>query len=184
MTSNRVPERFKKQYCEPDKNARKAPESKTSHVSGSPERLDSAASEDDGHNHQHRHSHHGFDESAPRGQDKHSYRSPKGEMDRHRDHPPPPASYDYPRVEDWLKSCKGDAKRGFDMHVEDCTALIDVLVTNGYHRVDDVLQCMEPKELQGLAKGMEVNISIGFAVHVMLNVKKEVERIKLNNGRL
>ena len=105
-------------------------------------------------------------------------------MDKHHDQLPPPVSYEYPRVEDWLKSCKGDTKRGFDMHVEDCTALIDVLMTNGYHRVDDVLQCMEPKELQGLAKGMEVNISIGFAVRVMLNVKKEVERIKLNNGRL
>lgn len=184
VTSKAIPEKLNILDRRKPGNEGKMLMSKTSHVSGSSEGSDSAARECNGRYLQQGHSHHGSDDSVPGGQDKHCYQSSTGEWDSLRDHPTPPASYEYPRVEDWLKSCKGDTKHGFNMHVEDCTVLIDIFVTIGYHRVDDVLQCMEPKELQGLAKGMEVNISIGFAVRVMFNVKEEVKRIKLNNGRL
>lgn len=177
VTSKAIPEKLNILDRRKPGNEGKMLMSKTSHVSGSSEGSDSAARECNGRYLQQGHSHHGSNDSVPGGQDKHCYQSSTGEWDSLRDHPTPPASYEYPRVDDWLRSCKGDARRGFDMHVEDCTALIDVLVTNGYHRVDNVLQRLEPRTLLDLADHMGMKISIGFAARVMMNVEDEVKRV-------
>lgn len=161
-------------------NAGKVSESRASYRSSSRSPV-SVASEDDGCYHHRRSLHHGFDDSAPRGQDKKHYQPPTGEHDRHRNRPSSPTFCDYPKVEDWLDSCKKDLERGRDG--DDYTMLIDVLKKNGYHRVDSVLQDMDAGTLKELAADMGVEITRGLAAHVVSYVRIDVERIKRNNGR-
>lgn len=183
VTSKQVPAQMKLQdYIKVPRagNAGKVSGSRTSYRSSSRSPV-SAASEDDGHYHHRQSLHHDFDHSASRGQGKKRYQSPTGEQDRYRNRPSSPAFCDYPKVEDWLESCKKDLERGRDG--DDYTVLIDVLKKNGYHRVDSVLQDMDASTLKELAADMGVEITRGLAAHVVSYVRIDVERIKWNNGR-
>ena len=79
-------------------------------------------------------------------------------------------------MEKWLTDCENDMKCGRDQRKY--TILVEVLMKNGYRRVDSFLRELFVHDLLTMTFARGVEVTHGLVASVLLFAKEDVDRIE------
>lgn len=82
---------------------------------------------------------------------------------------------DFPSISDWLATCEDDLERSRDKHAY--KSLAPLFAKNECTRIDDITR-LTPEMIMGLAKEMELQVSVGLVNRIYQYAVDDVARVK------